>query len=60
MEATCAHGDAHSSVVSATPISGSTGLSARTSDGNSSLVSTPSTVGTSTTWNVLMARPCAG
>ena len=55
---TWATGVAHSSVVSATPTRGSANLTRETTPGSSSLASTPTTVGTSTTWKVLTARPC--
>lgn len=58
MVATCAHGDAQRRVVSATPMRGRMGFSFFTMLGKNSLVRTPRTVGTKTTWNVLRARPC--
>lgn len=53
-------GEAHSSVVSTTPISGSTRVNFFTSFGNISFSDTPTMVGTSTTWNVDSASPCDG
>ena len=44
--------------MSATPIRGRIGFSILTMFGKNSLVRTPRMVGTSTTWNVLRARPC--
>ena len=55
---TCPTGEAHSSVVSTTPISGSTRVNFLTALGNSSFSVTPAMVGTSTTWNVDSASPC--
>ena len=59
MPETCAHGLAQSSVVSATPTSGRKARSFLTTLGKHSLASTPSSVGTRTTWNVDSARPAA-
>jgi hypothetical protein len=56
---TCPTGEAHSSVVSTTPMSGSTRVNFLTALGNSSFSVTPAMVGTSTTWNVDSASPCA-
>ena len=55
---TCATGEAHSSVVRATPTRGSSLRMRLTTLGKHSLASTPSTVGISTTCSVEMARPC--
>ena len=56
---TWATGDAQSRVVRATPTSGSNLLMRLTMPGKHSFASTPTTVGTSTTWNVEIARPCS-
>ena len=56
---TWATGDAQSRVVRATPTSGSSLLMRLTTPGKHSFASTPTTVGTSTTWKVEIARPCS-
>ena len=55
---TCAQGEAHSRVVMATPTKGSQAVNFFTKSWKNSLATTPTRVGTNTTWNVDTARPC--
>ena len=57
-EATCAQGEAQRRVVMATPTKGSHAVNFFTKSWKNSLATTPTKVGTNTTWKVETARPC--